>query len=98
LGLKRSFCRVKAIISGTQETLELLEKQPEYQAMAYAPAYAYGQSNDFAIPNDLVLANAIQALREIYHAIVESECYFPGCEREIPSTHKNINVFDLLGS
>ncbi|MEG3908707.1 MULTISPECIES: hypothetical protein [unclassified Microcoleus] len=92
--MKRSFCRVKAIISGTQETLELLEKQPEYQAMAYA----YGQSNDFAIPNDLVLANAIQALREIYHAIVESECYFPGCEREIPSTHENINVFDLLGS
>lgn len=92
--MKRSFCRVKAIISGAQETLKLLEKQPKYQAVAYA----YGQSNDFAIPNDLVLADAIQALREIYHAIVESECYFPGCEREIPSTHKNINVFDLLGS
>ncbi|MEG4503828.1 hypothetical protein QUA81_13280 [Microcoleus sp. F6_B4] len=66
--------------------------------MAYAPAYAYGQSNDFAIPNDLVLANAIQALREIYHAIVESEYYFPGREREILSTYENINVFDLLGS
>ena len=78
MGLKRSFCRVKAIISGAQETLELVEKQPEYQAMAYA----YEQINDFAIPNDLVLADAIKALREIYHAIVESECYFPDSKPE----------------
>ncbi len=85
--------QIKALISGTEETLRLLQSLPEYQAIE--------SSEGFSTPNDLVLADAIQTLSEIYQAIVESEYYLPDSKlnqapdqaQEIPS-----NLFDLLGT
>ena len=59
---------IKSIIAGAEETLRLLQSQPEYQAIE--------NSDDFTTENDLVLGDAIQNLSEIYQAIVESELTF----------------------
>lgn len=59
---------IKSIIAGAEETLRLLQRQPEYQAIE--------NSDDFTTENDLVLGDAIQNLSEIYQAIVESELTF----------------------
>ncbi|MEG3981842.1 hypothetical protein [Microcoleus sp. D3_18a_C4] len=67
--------QIKSIIAGAEESLRLLQSQPEYQAMRYAPA-SYENSEDFTTENDLVLGDAIQSLSEIYQAIVESEYTF----------------------
>lgn len=56
--------QIISILTGAKESLRLLQSQPEYQAIE--------NSKDFATPNDLVLADAIQALSEIYQTIVES--------------------------
>ncbi|MEG4166546.1 MULTISPECIES: hypothetical protein [unclassified Microcoleus] len=66
--------QIKSILSGTEETLRLLQNQPEYQVIE--------NSEKFATPNDLVLADAVQTLSEIYQAIVESEYYFPDSNPE----------------
>lgn len=58
--------QVKLIIAGSEETLRLLLNQPEYQEIA--------SSEKFVTQNKLGLADAIQALNEIYQAIEESEC------------------------
>ena len=60
--------QIKFIIAGTEETLRLLQSQPEYQELE--------SSENFATANDLILADAIQSLSEIYQAIIESECTF----------------------
>ena len=57
---------IKSIIAGAEETLRLLQKQPEYQEIE--------SSEKFVTQNELGLADAIQALNEIYQAIEESEC------------------------
>jgi len=43
--------QIKSIIAGTEETLRLLQSQPEYQAME--------NSDDFTTEKDLFLADAI---------------------------------------
>ncbi|MEG4850961.1 hypothetical protein QUB10_08615 [Microcoleus sp. B5-D4] len=58
--------QIKSILAGTEENLRLLQKQPEYQALE--------QSENFVTPNELGLADAIQALSEVYGAIEQSEC------------------------
>ncbi|MEG4047329.1 hypothetical protein [Microcoleus sp. Pol17_C1] len=58
--------QIKLIVAGSEETLRLLQNQPEYQAIE--------QSENFVTQNELRLADAIQALSEIYQAITESEC------------------------
>ncbi|PSB52044.1 hypothetical protein C7B67_08530 [filamentous cyanobacterium Phorm 6] len=58
--------QIKSIIAGAEETLRLLQNQPEYQAIE--------NNENFITQNELVLADAIQALNEIYQAIEESEC------------------------
>jgi hypothetical protein len=83
--------QIKSIIDGAEESLRLLQQQPEYQRI----------ERKISTPNDLVLADAIQTLSEIYQAIVESEYYFPDSNpsqapdqaQENPS-----NLFDLLGT
>ena len=57
---------IKSIIAGAEETLRLLQKQPEYQEIE--------SSEKFVTQNELGLVDAIQALNEIYQAIEESEC------------------------
>ncbi len=63
--MKLTIEQIKSILAGAEETLILLQNQPEYQAIE--------ANNDFTTENDLVLADAIQALSEIYKAIIESE-------------------------
>ena len=58
--------QIKSILAGTEENLRLLQEQPEYQALE--------QSENFVTQNELGLADAIQALSEVYQAITESEC------------------------
>lgn len=58
--------QIKSIIAGAEETLRLLQDQPEYQEIA--------SSEKFITQNELGLADAIQALNEVYQAIDESEC------------------------
>jgi len=58
--------QIKLIVAGSEETLRLLQNQPEYQAIE--------QSENFVTQNELGLADAIQALSEVYQAITESEC------------------------
>lgn len=58
--------QIKLIIAGSVETLQLLQNQPEYQEIA--------SSEKFVTQNELTLADAIQALNEVYDAIEESEC------------------------
>lgn len=58
--------QIKSIIAGTEETLRLLQNQPEYQEIE--------SSEKFVTQNELGLADAIQALNEVYQAITESEC------------------------
>jgi len=58
--------QIKSIIAGAEETLRLLLNQPEYHEIA--------SSEKFVTQNELGLADAIQALNEIYQAIEESEC------------------------
>ena len=58
--------QIKSILAGTEENLRLLQKQPEYQALEH--------SENFVTQNGLGLADAIQALSEVYQAITESEC------------------------
>ena len=60
--------QIKSILAGAEESLRLLQSQPEYQAIE--------NSDDFTTENDLVLGDAIQSLSEIYQAIVESELAF----------------------
>ncbi len=62
---------------------------PEYQAIE--------NNEDFATPNDLVLADAIQTLSEIYQAIVESEYYLPDSKPDQAQENPS-NLFDLLGT
>lgn len=57
--------QIKSILAGAEETLRLLQSQPEYQAIE--------NSDDFTTENDVVLKDAIQTLSEIYQAIVESK-------------------------
>ncbi|MEG4166544.1 MULTISPECIES: hypothetical protein [unclassified Microcoleus] len=47
---------IKSILAGTEETLRLLQKQPEYQTIE--------NSDSFVTQNELVLADAIQSLSE----------------------------------
>ncbi|MEG5036239.1 hypothetical protein [Microcoleus sp. AT3-D2] len=56
--------QIKLIIAGTEETLRLLLKQPEYHELA--------NSDHFV--SELGLADAIQALSEVHQAIERSEC------------------------
>jgi hypothetical protein len=58
--------QIKSIIAGAEETLRLLQNQPEYQEIE--------SSEKFVTQNELGLADAIQALSEVYQAITESEC------------------------
>jgi hypothetical protein len=58
--------QIKSIIAGAEETLRLLQNQPKYQEIA--------SSEKFVTQNELGLADAIQALSEVYQAITESEC------------------------
>jgi hypothetical protein len=58
--------QIKSILAGTEENLRLLQEQQEYQALE--------QSENFVTQNELGLADAIQALSEVYQAITESEC------------------------
>ncbi|MEG4424907.1 MULTISPECIES: hypothetical protein [unclassified Microcoleus] len=58
--------QIKSIIAGAEETLRLLLNQPEYHEIA--------SSENFVTQNELGLADAIQALSEVYQAIQVSEC------------------------
>ena len=55
--------QIKSIIAGAEETLPLLQSQPRYQTI----------ERQISTPNDLVLADAVQTLSEIYQAIVDLE-------------------------
>jgi hypothetical protein len=66
--MKLTIEQIKSILAGAEESLRLLQSQPEYQAIE--------NSDDFTTENDLVLGDAIQSLSEIYQAIVESELAF----------------------
>lgn len=57
--------QIKAIIRGSEENLKLLAALPEYQRLE--------QSEYFTTSNDLVLGDAIEALFEIYEAIISLE-------------------------
>ncbi|MEG4518799.1 hypothetical protein QUB75_05015 [Microcoleus sp. K1-B6] len=78
--------QIKSIIAGAEENLRLLQKQPEYQALE--------QSENFVTQNELGLADAIQALSEVYQAITESECDLVNPPE--PATDSR-DPFDLLG-
>jgi hypothetical protein len=83
--------QIKSIIAGAEEFLRLLHQQPEYQRI----------ERKISTPNDLVLADAVQTLSEIYQAIVESEYYFPDSnpEQAPDQAQENpSNLFDLLGT
>ena len=67
--------------------MRFLQQQPEYQRI----------ERKILTPNDLVLADAIQTLSEIYQAIVESEYYLPVSKPE-PAQENASNLFDLLGT
>ncbi|MEG4838236.1 hypothetical protein [Microcoleus sp. B9-D4] len=77
---------IKSILAGAEETLRLLQKQPEYQEIE--------SSENFITQNELVLADAIQALSEVYQAITESECDLVNPPE--PATDSR-DPFDLLG-
>jgi hypothetical protein len=82
---------IKSIIDGAEESLRLLQQQPEYQRI----------ERKISTPNDLVLADAIQTLSEIYQVIIESEYYFPDSNPEQSpeqSQENPSNLFDLLGT
>jgi hypothetical protein len=54
--------QIKAILLGTEETLRMIASLPEYQEL---------QNHDhFDTNNDLTLGDAIQAVSEVYEAIV----------------------------
>lgn len=79
--------QIKSIIAGAEESLRLLHDQPEYQAL---------QNSDFTTKNDLVLADAIQTLSEIYQAIVETECDYINALFSVPDPETQVhqNLFD----
>lgn len=79
--------QIKSILEGAEESLRLLQQQPEYQRI----------ERKISTPNDLVLADAIQTLSEISQAIVESEYYFPDSNPEQAQENPS-NLFDLLGT
>ena len=83
---------IKSIIAGAEETLRLLQKQPEYQAIE--------KNENFVTQNELVLADPIQSLSEIYQAIEESECDFASAIVTNPQRVKEDcrDVLDLLGN
>ncbi|MEG4396751.1 hypothetical protein [Microcoleus sp. BROC3] len=80
--------QIKSIIAGAEETLRLLQNQPEYQAIE--------QNENFVTQNELGLADAIQALNEVYQAIQESECDFVAPPAPEPFKEPR-DPFDLLG-
>ena len=55
--------QIKAIISGSEETLRMLQNSSEWQNIE--------SSETFSTQNDLVLADAIQTLAELYQALDE---------------------------
>lgn len=63
--MKLTIEQIKSIISGTEDALRLLQSQPEYLEIV--------NNENFITPNELTLGDAIQALSEVYQAIIESE-------------------------
>ena len=53
--------QIKAIISGSEETLRMLQISPDWQNIE--------SSEMFSTQNDLVLGDAIQTLAELYQAL-----------------------------
>ncbi|MDQ2096788.1 MAG: hypothetical protein QQW96_03975 [Tychonema bourrellyi B0820] len=63
--MKLTIEQIKSIISGTEESLRLLQSQPEYLEIV--------NNENFITQNEMTLGDAIQALSEVYQAIIESE-------------------------
>lgn len=75
--------QIKSIISGTEETLRLLQSQPEYQEIE--------NDEDFQAENDVSLDDAIQTLSDLYQGIVESK--FDNSQSKIVSQKTIFEVF-----
>lgn len=58
---------IKTIIAESKDILQLLQQHPEYQAIE--------QNEHFTTENELGLADAIQALKEIHHGITKAESH-----------------------